>query len=518
MKRILLSCTLFVLSLSACTAEVSVESKLETAEEYLSEHGGEPGFRAAAYDLYLDVLSDGNKEQKVRAHFGVGMIGFLDLVQGLPRLLETDDSEGESESDMPPADAMARAVDTLIHQSIDRGIVKHFAVVRESEDFSFVFKNLAFPVTDSSETPINLSGEWDLTEIGAIYGALQIVVGLEEFLYSYDFLIETVLEAVLSGKPIPELPSSPAEFPAWLVQAAKDLGLDPLPWLRPEFGVLNPNADLAAMQARLDDGFGALLGAIEYLDKESDNQNDDVFPKSKFVRSLLEKLLPDAGVATIAGNVVTNDLLIQLFGALQTSAQGKGAFMIPEDVYELLELVVDKSIPLNPVDLRIPAINLASLFTNPIKDLKDVETGLLPYYDSKGEFVVESEQEPGNEDDFEDVGVDGFVDADLDGVADFAGRPGAGNDTWDYPLGFTSGTVPDLRHKSPLGTVELGNGIVDPVYLFFGNASMNGLLLPAKETSPGSEEYEPDTGTDYTNADLMRLVSALVWIVDGIDL
>lgn len=526
MKRLFLALGLTALVASGCTSEPSNTDKLEQADEYLSEHGGEPAYRAVAYDLYKEVLEGpDDQSQAVRAHFGVGMIGFLDLAQGLPRLLTTDEESEDSSGGMPPADALAGTIDALVHEVVDRGIVQHFEVVRQQPDFAFTFKTLSFPPTDPTQKPIVLSGEWDLTEINAIYGLLQTVVGTVELVYAYDKVPETVLTAALSGAELPEMPTNPSELPAWVTEVAKLVGLDPLPWLDPAFGKLSDKALLAPIRERFALGFGALETAMQYLQDESDSQSDDVFPKDKFLESILKKLLPgDDLIAGVVGGVIGSDEIEQLTGALRSSVEDETVFILPDFLWDLLDTLISKK-PNDPIELHMPGVKLSSFFTNPITDLKDREAGLLPYYDDKGLFVLESEQEPwvddnGNElvDDgeWEDVGVDGFIDLDLDGEADFAGRPGKGDGKFNDELGLNDATtLQGLRHKSPLGAVDLDNGIVDPAYLFFGDATFGGALMPI--TTGTETTYKADTTKPYTNADLMRLTSSLIWIIGDLD-
>lgn len=522
MKRIFFALGLTLLAASGCTTEPSNADKLDLADQYLSEHGGEPTYRAVAYDLYKEVLEGpDDKSQAVRAHFGVGMIGFLDLVQGLPRMLETDEDSEESSGGMPPADALAGTINSVVHEVVDKGIVQHFEVVRQEADFSFTFETLSFPPTDPTKKPIVLSGEWDLTEINAIYGILQAVVGTVELLYAYDKVPETVLTAALSGVEIPEMPSNPADLPAWITKVAKLVGLDPLPWLDPAFGKLGDKALLVPIRERFVLGFGALEASMRYLQDESDKQTDDVFPNDEFLESILNKLMPgDDLIAGVLGGIITPVELEELAGALRASVDDGEVFILPDFLWDLLDtLLSDK--PNDPIELRMPGLKLSSFFTNPIVDLKDRETGLLPYYDDKGLFVLETEQEPWSDDngnelvddgEFDDTGVDGFVDLDLDGLADFAGRPGKGNAVFDYELGFND---PGLRHESPLGVLDDANGIIDPAYLFFGDATFGGALTPI--TTGTETTYMADDTKPYTNADLMRLTSSLVWILGDLD-
>lgn len=514
---------LFLLA-AGCAAELSVDEKLDKADDLFSEHGGEPGYRAAAYDLYKEALDDaGSDKQRLRAHFGVGMIGFLDLAQGLPRLFVEDPNAPEAE--LPPADVLARTVDTLVHEAVDKGIVEHLAVVAAQKDFSFVFTHLVFPVTDVTLTPIDLSGEWDQAEIRVIYGFLQTVVGLEELVYSYDGVVETALKAALSGAELPPLPTNPRALPDWLASAAEAAGLKPLPWLDPKFGLLNKNHRLADAKDRLDKGLSAMHEAFLYLEAEKDLQTDDVFPNNQFVKTILMRFFPKEASLSLLGAVIKTDMLRDVFGNLHTSVIDKNKpFLVPDSLWTYIEaLLGDYGGPQTPPDLKMPALRLINLFSDPIQDLKAPADGLLPAFDAKGRFVVESEQEvwtdtnnngdaePGE---FKDKGVDGFVDVNHDNVADFAGRLGEGNAEFDFYLGLVTGPTKDLRHVNPASKAnDEANGIVDPVYLFFGDASMHGVMVPIIDGT-GLDLYAADLDTPYTNADLMRLVSSLAWFID----
>jgi hypothetical protein len=522
-KRILLAALL----LSACRADLSVDEKLKQADSYLSEHGGEPGYRAVAYDLYQESLADGNKAEQLRAHFGLGMIGLFDLVQGLPHMLEKDPAKEGDSGDLPPADALARTVDILIHQSVDKGIVAHLGVVAAEDDFTFNFKHLVFPVTDSTQKVVDLSGEWDLTEVRMLYGTAQVVVAVEELGYSYDGLFEAVLKAALSGATLPPLPSNPRDIPAWLVDTAKTTGLEPLPWLDPAFGVLGGHNRMDSVKDRLDKGFGAMSDGMRYLIAEKDSQADDVFPNKKFAGSILTKLLPKDPTLSLVGAAITPQILGDLFEALHAGVtDANKPFILPPSVSGLIEPLLASAYdgPDNLVDLRMPALRLVSFFDNPIADLKSAKDGVLPAFNATGDFVVESEQEPWtdkNDDgvvddgEYKDTGVDGFVDQDNDGVADFAGRPGAGNGKYNDLMALTGAdTLPPLKHKNPQGKIEAANGIVDPLYLFFGDASFHGALVPIVKNDVDGP-YEADFTHDYANGDLMRLVSSLIWLVQA---
>jgi hypothetical protein len=540
MKRFILSLSVAAALAAGCAAEKSNQEKVDLADEYLSEHGGEPGYRAAAYDMYQEVLDDGpdDKAQAVRAHFGVGMIGFLDLVQGVPKLLEKPAGGEESSSEMPPAAALAKTIDALVHEVIDRGIVQHFDVVRREKDFHFTFKALVFPVTDAATTPIDLSGEWDQGEIGAIYGLLNVVVGAEELAWSYNQVPETVLKVALTDAEIPAMPSNPGELPKWVSDAAKAVGFAKLPWLEKDFGTLTADkAKLAAIRTRFDGGTQALADAFTYTADESDPQDDDVFPKNKYINTLVKKLLnsDDQDLNTtldLAAGILPPQELANLVQLVNDSIHNDDKpLVLPKLITDIIDLV-DSNDPkiLEPVTMRLPAFNLSSLFTHPITDLKDTAAGLFPYFDPKtGEFVLETEQEPyddANGDDliaageYKDIGVDGFWDRNYDGIPDTGSptHPGAGNSQWNDPLGLNDETKakptnPPLGHKSPTGRMEPANDVVDQVYLFFGDASFGGFLVPTTTaTDPGVEAYSVDTsGKKYENQDLMRLSSTIFW-------
>ncbi len=538
MKTRILSTLLlaFVFTAGCSVEEPPTAEKLAEAERYLSEHGGEAAYRALAFDLYKDVVEAGTEDEQVRAHFGLGMIQFLDLVQAIPSLVASSGgAEGEEAggASLPPPEQLAKTIHVFVHQALEKGIVDHFAHVIAQPDFTFTFENLVLPATEPTQPTVVLSGEWDITEIAGLYGVFQIAVGAVDLVYAYDGVLATVLDAALSGKPVPAMPSNPAEIPAWISEAAIALGLKPLPWLRPEFGKLADPAELVAIRARFVDGFGALTLSMEYLDAEHDDQGDDVFPKSSFVSTLVAKFTQDF-IASTAANLLGYGVLHETFSDLKASVEHDGSVYIPADgIWNLLgqakSFLGEYDGPLDPVGMRIPGLNLSRLFSHPITDLKDPKAGLLPWFDAEGTFFSESEQEPwtdknGNGDadagEFTDGGIDGFLDADFDGVADAAGRPGDGDTVFNDYLGLrTDATrLGPIGHESPCadGAVDRPNGIVDPVYLFFCNGNFNGLLVPVTDSTSSMELYEVDGSRDYGNPDIMRLLSTIVWLVENL--
>ncbi len=471
-----------------CAAETSIDDKLTQADAYLSEHPTEPGYRAVAHQLYSEVLADADsRDFKVRAHFGLGMIGFIDLIQGVPQLVAglggSDDEEGGTA--LPPAAELTETIDILLHEVLETGIADHFGEVLKEDDFAFTFSNFVFPATDPASQDIVLNGEWDMTEIGGIYGAIQVVLALEELVYAYDGVVETAIGALLSGGEIPALPENLDEAPAWLTETAVALGLDPLPWLDPAFGKTDA-ARLIPVRARLADGFGALADAMQYLYDEQDDQEENLLPKSNPVGRLLRILVGiDMLVENAIGGLVKTDGLQALFEGLEESVRDDSvAFAAPDWVWSLLDLVIgfsDFEGASDPISLGIPGVNLSSLFVadTHIADLKAV----LPAFDTEGMFVYASE---------------------------------ATDDT------DRAQTVPSGLHAlfaDIEGRVDPANGVVDPLYLFFNDASFNGLLVPLEASSETTgPDYVADMDGSYENGDIMKLVSNLIEIVSSISL
>jgi hypothetical protein len=277
-----------------------------------------------------------------------------------------------------------------------------------------------------------------------------------------------------------------------------------------------------------------VVDGLTYLKAEKGTQAARVASKDKYLNDLVGKLTTPSAILKGVLALINPDILLAVFKPLQASiSDSTKPFVVPQAVWGMLESasgIIGYTGPITAVSLRVPAISPAQFFANPIADIK---TGLLPHFETDGRFTVESEQEKWtdtNKDkkaqagEFEDTGVDGFVDLNNDGVADFAGRPGAGDGIFNDYLGLTNPgavapaipTLPDLKHKTPFGTIDAGNGIVDPIYLFFGNASMNGMLIPVKPTGNVDTPYAADTTKTYTNAELAGLVSSIVWMINGL--
>lgn len=490
------------LLLWGCAEQPTTQEKLDRANAYLSEYGGEAHYRAAALDLYRQVLPEaveaGNHSQQVEAHFGIGMIGFLDLAQAVPELVasvgEDEDAPEEEGSDLPPADQLAEIIETLLHQVLGVGIVDHFAHVKDEEEFSFYFESLVFAAVDEDEEPLDLSGTWDLTEVRLLYGTFQILLAAADYVFAYDEVVETILEGVLSGADLPEVPTSVGEFPVWIVDAAEAMGLTPLPWLQDDFGVLPAGTDLAPIRARLSDGLEAMADGFAYLQTVEEVEGERRrFSQRNFVGSLISLVvdLPSA-IARFVSSQITPAVLEEMFADLQASVDVEThAFVTPPFVWrlanlagpllfanydELVDICCDGE-TLNPAGLSVPALNLSRLFTHPIEDIKDPMTGLLPWFDDEGLFALESESPAEGEHEYDDL-------------------------------------TRDQEWPSPCGDPDPENGIVDPVYLFFCNADLNGLLVPTVEDDGA---YVADMDTPYGNADLMRLVSHVIWIVESVN-
>lgn len=524
---------------AGCSKEADLAGKLDEAETLLRHQGGSAWHRGIALGLYRDVLEGTpNEGQRLRAQFGVGMIGVLDLIQAVPRLVDGLASGGSAEGEdtaLPPAKDLAPVIDTLLHELLETGIVEPWRAVIAADDFSFTFgpdpADAAAPglvLNLAGGTTLDLNGEWDLTEIRLIYGVIQGALAVVELAYAWNGVVETALSVTLGEGEIPPLPASPAEIPGWVVDAVEARGVA-IPWLDPEFGVLADPAALTSTRARLSEGLGALVEGLNYLRAEEDSQRDDLLEAATFAEDLLGLVGVDLGALAVAANILSVDKIADLLSRLKDSLDDSSAtFVPPPFIVDLLGLIGEGGIaltayngPKDPVGLRIPGLRLHKLFDDPILDLKAPSAGLLPAFDPAGRFIVDSEQEPCASGSllacsaFSDEGVDGLVDADLDGIPDDpgGGRPGVGNGIWNDPLSLRAGdTLPPLLHTAPDGTTEPSNGIVDPVYLFFANADFNGFLAPLTDAI-GAEAVSVATGV-YTNPDLMRLLSAVVWIVE----
>lgn len=531
-----------LIALAACSKPVDPAERLAEAEELLRHRGGDAWHRGIALGKYRDVLdADPTADQKLRAEFGIGMIGALDLIQAVPLLvdgLSGGDDAGADSASLPDAADLAPTIATLLRELLGTGIVERWRAVVALDEFSFTFSPLDDEarglILDLGDSELDLNGTWDLTEIRLVYGALQTVLAVVELAYAWDGLVVTGLQVALGSGEVPEMPASPAAIPAWLADALVARGVSPLPWLDPAFGVLPDAGRLTPIRARLADGLSALAGAFDHVAGESGSQTGHLLKAATFTGDLLNLIGVDLGNLSVAANILSVPSLRDLVARLEASLTTNGpAFVPPPFIVDLLGLVGQGGValtayegPKDPVGLRVPGVRLARLFDQPILDLKDPENGLLPAYGTDGRFVVASEQEPCRAGtslactDYEDTGIDGFVDADNDGLPDdpAAGRPGAGDGVWNDPLALRdgrAGQLPPIVHVSPRGVTEPSNGIVDPVYLFFANPNLNGFFVPLTDAAPSSAEaVSAVTDRDYANPDLMRLLSSIVWIVE----
>lgn len=561
--RRLVAFALLLLLAGACDNRTP-EQKLAEANMLLSQKAGDAFARSRAWGLYKDVYASAEQgsQLKLDAGFGVGMAAFIDLIHAASRLanpVSTPVQTAQTKTaPLPAAKDLLPLISTLVDVVLDQGIIQPWQAVVNSNDYSFTFEPSSFviPAFSSDGTDINLSGTWDLTEIRIVYGLLQNGIAAYRYIELYSGLLETAIDAALTDATLPDLPDNPGAFPAWIMDLSTALGYSVPPWVNPDFGVMRDTAPLLDLRQRASDGFNQIVAGLEYLNAESNDKND-VFPRSEFVKQLLIRIggLDETdAVVTVVNGVFPATNIQELFMLLRDSLDNDNDVFLPPawfwDLIEGLELIApDYPGPVDPVGLRIPAINLSRLFTHPIVDLKDRENGLLPYYclddevglldcTLKGEFVAASEQEPYNDADadgiiesgeFSDIGVDGFVDANYDGMDDGLDLSTyAGDGLWQQPLALNPGDaaldpddddplvslVPALAHYTPQGAVELPNGIVDPVYIFFGNPSFNQFLLPISNATDGS--YQLNLDVDYSNRDLMRFISSIIWIIESL--
>lgn len=565
MRRLsILPLALILFTANACTSEGSLQERLDKANESLQLHAGDAFRRAIALGHYRHVYAKAtDAEMKRDAGFGVGMIGFIDLIHAASQLANetttTTEDDAEGAAALPSAADLLPIVSELVDSLLDDGIVQPWQAVIQADDFSFKFAEDSFVIPAFSEdgTDIDLSGEWDLTEIRIVYGLVQTVIASYRYVKLYDLVLETVVDAALTDATVPDLPENPADFPFWILEVSDALGFAAPPWLDPNFGLMSDKTELVDIRNRLSDGVNRILEGLEYLRDEDDDQTDDVFPKNAFLKQVLVRLAgvdPDDIVVVAIDPLVPLVNIIELVTVARDSLDQDDAVLLPPDwVWELVETGVsvgapNYSGPVTPVGLRIPAVNLSRLFTHPIEDLKDSSSGLLPYYcdadevdelpcSREGEFVTQSEQEPyaGEVEDgnFDDTGIDCatrgrcFADANYDGDDDgFDFSIYVGDGEWQEDIALRAGDpaledaeaaalLPPLAHRTPTGGVELPNGIVDPVYTFFVNSSFNDFLVPIVAT--GENEYAVDTAGAYGNPDLMRLLSAIIWIVESVD-
>lgn len=523
---------------TGCTRE-TLDEKLDRADSWLRHRGGEAHYRAAAIGLYREVLdAEPTSAQRVRAQFGVGMIGVADLLQAVPLLVDSlaADPDAPAEDDgsaLPPAADLVPVILQLLQSLLDDGIVRPWTdVLTTAPDFSFQFgpdpadpeaRGLVLPALFEGGNPLNLNGVWDRVEIGLIRGLLQTVLALVDGVAAYDGVLLLAFELALGEGEVPEVPPHPADWPDWVVDALTARGVSPLPWLRDDFGRLSDLAAWAGVRTRASDGLNGLAAAFASLVGDT-RPADVLLSRDRFIQDLLALAGVDGGIIgnAVAGvlpattlSLIVDDLALSLDEADAVFVPGPGLV----NLIDLLSLLYPG--PNDPVGLRWPGLNPSVLFDDPATDLKLV----LPVFDADGRFAVASEQEPCFDGsvllclEFDDVGVDGAADTSGDGQADDpnAAPVGAGNGVWDEPIALRDGdTGPPLVHVNPQGVTEPANGIVDPLYLFFDDASFGGVLrLLEVDPDGGGNSYRPATDATYANPDLMRLLSSILWLAEA---
>jgi hypothetical protein len=527
--------------LSGCAKSESVEIKLDRADALLSKEGGNPTNRGLARDLYWEALLDAKETPHLRrAHFGLGMTYFLDIVHtALPPPSKNPQPADENpppavEPSPEEAEETMRLARRLLHELLDGAVSRHFAKVIDADEFTFVFENLQFEVeAEGGKTRIiDLSGAWDLTEIRLIYGLFQTIVGTLDAIFLYEKLPRVIGQLVLHPATLPAFPAELHTLPEWTADLLEGRGLSPLPWNDPHFGQLVPGgamALLALRDERILDGLAAMENGLIYLRTQGRQVPERTFSASNYLSSMV-KIFSDSVPIQMAVGLIPLGEVEDTFAALQASiGSTQTAFIAPPFVWSLLDTglaTLPYFGPTDPVCLGIPGLRLGRLFERPLA-LTTGEQGIFPHTREDGRFFSLSEQErwtdlngngqvdPGE---FLDEGVDGIPE---DGAS---ARPGAANNDWDEPIALRGddacagedidiSRLPALAQRNPFTTkIDPPNGIVDPVYLFFPNPSFNGLLTPLAE-----ENGTLSAGSaDLSNGQLMRLFSSLLWIVSAL--
>jgi len=502
---------------------IEAKEKLIQGETLLRKEGGSAHYRSLALDLFSSALPDLEEKEKYRAYFGIGTVHFLDLLHLLFWFLSHPPKEGSSP--LPPPETLLAILNTLVDTTLRKGIVEPYRKVLSATSPGFVtfyFEKLSFPNPITSQGgPVDLKGEWDRTDLFLILGTIEWILGNWEFLNAYEGLLQGFLTLLLLPDPPPP-PKTFPEIPAYWDRLLGKAFPQGSPFTSPSFLTLSHKERAERGYEDILTGTENLQNGIKNWKNEQDPQEDDLFPNTGILLFLVRRL----GLAPLLGEEFPLEILETLIqpGDITSAVESfyyshrdeNRPFLLPQKAWELLSLSAEAltlpdSFPKDPVDLRFPAIRFVRLYSTPPTDLKK----LLPVGEG-GSLLAESEQEPFTDwngnltwdpgEPFEDKGVEGRVSPTEES------RPGKGDGRWNDPPGVrSSSTLLPLFHKNPKGEWEPPNGVVNPLYLFFPDGSFGGVLLPYKKEEGG--KFTANTETPFTNPDLNRFLSLLLWLV-----
>lgn len=538
---------LSLITLAGCYSEDDLTAReLLAKADGLLENGGltEAEPRAFALDYYWQAYEKDPTDPLVDSHvnLGLALIKTFNLIESFVALLDVlfppETEEGtDSAINFSPED-LYRIIEAINIGAI-REIGGHYAHV------AINYPETTFYLNDTQLNlkgliSLDLSGELDAGEIRLFGGLFETIAAVLDLLFAYERLPETLFSMLLNQEFDLGYTGDPAKFFNQTPEAF------PNPLLNTYFGTaLEGGLYVTQAGERLALALGLWHECFIGLAAEEDDQSDDILPNDDLVGKLLTMIGMDATdptISLIAGqSAIIINLLTDLFGGLKASIVGETIF----DPNPLLGLVL--SLVGGGADLVLPGLDLHAFFADPVLDLKDLFPAF--YMEDEGDFIagdlrLVTEQEDfvdanengtyDNGEDFTDSGIDGFVDADYDGVPDsvwpeeysiidanwpdgilgrndgrFTDKPGYRDVTADILR------LPPLGHYNPITEEnEPANGIVDHTYFFWLDPSFGGLLVECEQT----DSQIVITDQPMRNGNLNGLISTLSTMLAGLEL
>jgi hypothetical protein len=529
---------ILVVGRGADRAQGASPSDMADAAEAMIRTGlSDPETRTEAVWLYEDVLDmvtgddPASRALRARAHLGLAVINlfdFFDLLPALSSFLGIDllDLINPAGAAMAGPAGMARpaqactAIDfedylwtldgmltnmltpTIYNARMARQLDPAVTLMIESGTVVLVPDDPDVPGDDSLS--LDLAGEWDATDAAFFQGALEVLLGGLKVLFSYDGILQSLINPALSPGCNP--PTGSDEWTA-------------------VFGPYNAiiaDGDARMTEARdlLAEGFVAISDALDMLVLETDDQTDDLIRYLDYGEDGLgpgDTAYPGPDADGTEGNGLyelgepwgmesVGDLLLDLIGGLlgggidldlseiskllpptafvevmdalgQSAQSSTPVDLIPTLIKPLLGILGIDFTEQQLYELGMPALNLGALFNPPITDLSVID----PLKDSNGVPYADPEPAGG---DTSHVWPDGSGRVDApNGVPSEVYTFSMDVDEFGQPVGVLGGLIllPDTTGATFDGDGNLIDGMAyDPMMNPDYNALLStlGALMP----------------------------------------
>jgi hypothetical protein len=550
---------LVVFLFSSCTETLDVQERFERAKETTLTQSMEPGYRARALgDWYTldepDTRATLTADQQKWVDFGIASLTLIDLSLGATDLLgfteDTDSAENEDASDADETAEEENGDELDLDASVIRSLLERVQVHFIS-DLAERWRNVEADKNFSAtfECPLEVQNRYSghcVFEGTVNYGEIAFFAGIFS-------LVDTILNQVLSREGLIEFAVDLFVNPPELDRSKGNL-FRQIPAIAyttlEDFATTNYGSSFAGSklfqvesQTLLNNQKTATLEALQLLidgltHSQSDSEEDSAFAGNTYVRDLLERLgridvdnslelIAITGEDNISGIDVLAQELTALRSSINASSNDGQRFYFPSFYGELRELLSAADIDLdNPVDMHFPSFWFGALYS---AEWLDPKKALLPAADTANKrFFADFEQEPYKYVEgkvFYDSS-DGLGSAEDAGVATTTGTAGAGNGTFNDLLGKRDSTkLSPIAHIRPDTSVqESANNWVDPIYMFWENGSLGGLLGATVQTNANTvfdinndkAEFGPDASVAYGNERLNGFVSSILYIASGL--